>query len=87
MTELTSCELCCTTQLVLLAVTVVQYAVCCWLCQKSEYYGYEGLEKLCWTVLDEFMFQSPPQESYSYPVCNSMCDCDPSVDKLYDSDF
>ena len=61
--------------------------MCCWLCQKSEKCGYEGLGKLCWIVLDEFMLQSPPQEPYSYQVCNSMYECDPSVVKLYDSDF
>jgi len=77
----------CTTQLVLLAVTVLQYEICCWLCQKSENYGYEGLENLGWIVLNKFLFQSPLQEHYSYQVCNSMYKCDPSVVKLYDRDF
>jgi len=30
---------------------------------------------------------SPPQESYSYQVCNSMYECDASIVKLCDSDF
>jgi len=77
----------CTTQLVLLAVTVSQYAICCWLCQKSENYGFEELEKLFRILLDEFMFQSPLQEHYIYEVCNIVYECDPSVVKLYDSDF
>ena len=77
----------CTTQLVLLALTVLQYAICCWLCQKSENYSYEWLEKLYRIVCYEFMFQSPAQERYSYQVCNSMYECDPSVVMLYDSDF
>ena len=77
----------CTIQLVLLAVTVLVYAICCWLCQKSENYSYECLEKLYRIVRDEFMFQSPAQERYSYQVCNSMYECDPFVVKLYDSDF
>ena len=68
-------------------MTVLQYAIFCWLCQKSENYGYEGLEKLYCIVLDKFMFQSPLQEHYSYQVCNSMYECDPSVVKLYDSNF
>ena len=33
------------------------------------------------------MFQSLPQERYSYQVCNIVYECDPSVVKLYDSDF
>ena len=33
------------------------------------------------------MFQSPPQECYSYQVCISAYECDPSVVNLYDSDF
>jgi hypothetical protein len=33
------------------------------------------------------MFQSPPQEHYSYQVCISVYECDPYVVKLYDSDF
>ena len=71
----------------LLAVTVLQHAICCSICQKSENYGYEWLEKLCRIVLDEFMFQSSPQERYSYQVCNIVYECDPSDIKLYDSDF
>ena len=45
----------CSTQLVLLAVTVLQNAICCWLCQKSENYGYEGLEILYRIVVVEFV--------------------------------
>ena len=33
------------------------------------------------------MFESMPQEHYSYQVCNIVYECDPSDVKLYDSDF
>jgi hypothetical protein len=87
MTELTICELCLYHSAGDVSCDCVTVCNLCWLCQESENYGYERIEKLCWIVLDEFLFQSPPQEPYSYRFCNSMYECDPSLVKLYDSDF
>jgi len=69
----------CTTQLVLLAVTVLQYAICCWLCQKSENYGYESLKN--YTEL--YLINS----CFSHHYRNITVTKFVTVVKLYDSDL
>jgi hypothetical protein len=87
MTELTNCELCWYHSAG--AVSCDCVTVCNMLLAVSEIWKLWlwMLEKLYWIVLDKFTIQSPPQEPYSYQVCNSMYECDLSVVKLYDSGF
>jgi len=69
----------CTTQLVLLAMTVLQYAVCCWLCQKSENYSYEGLKNYA----EFYLINSCFSHHYRNVTVTKFV----TVVKLHDSDF
>ena len=69
----------CITQLVLLSVTVLQYAICCWMCQKSENYGYKGLKNYAELYLINSCFS---HHHRNVTVTKSV-----TAVKLYDSDF